>query len=260
MILDDLVAATTARIQREKKLISLAALQQQVAEVRPVDKPSFIASLDDHFGIIAEVKKASPSKGLIAKDFPFLGIAREYTKAGVDAISVLTEPDYFKGDLEFMHEIAQVTSKPVLRKDFVIDPYMIYQAKIHGASLVLLIVAILSDQQLHDYYQLATELGLEVLVECHDETEIKRALAVHPQLIGVNNRDLRDFTVDIHHSEQLRAIIPADIKVLAESGITQAAQLKELKQHGLNGVLIGETFMRAPDREAIIKQYKEAVL
>lgn len=123
-----------------------------------------------------------------------------------------------------------------------------------------MIVAILSDQQLHDYYQLATELGLEVLVECHDESEIKRALAVQPKLIGVNNRDLRDFTVDIHHSEQLREKIPTHIKVLAESGITQAAQLKELKQHGLNGVLIGETFMRAPDRQAIIQQYKEAVL
>lgn len=260
MILDDLVAATTARIEREKNLFSLAALQQAVAESKPVNKPSFIASLDEHFGIIAEVKKASPSKGVIAKDFPFLQIAKDYTQAGVDAISVLTEPDYFKGDLDFMQAIAQATSKPVLRKDFVIDPYMIYQAKLNGASLILLIVAILSDQQLQDYYQLATALGLEVLVECHDETEIQRALAIQPKLIGVNNRDLRDFTVDIHHSEQLREKIPAEIKVLAESGITQAAQLTELKQHGINGVLIGETFMRAADRQAIIQQYKEAVL
>lgn len=260
MILDDLVAATSARINREKQQVPLATLKQQATAFGSLNKPSFIDGLNDHFGIIAEVKKASPSKGLIAADFPYLQIADDYTKAGVDAISVLTEPDYFKGELKFLQAIAEASSKPVLRKDFVIDPYMLYQAKVNGASLVLLIVAILSDQQLHDYYQLATALGLEVLVECHDETEIQRALAVHPRLIGVNNRDLRDFTVDIHHSEQLRQAIPEDIKVLAESGIHEAAQLKELQQHGINGVLIGETFMRAPDRQAIIQQYKEAVL
>lgn len=259
MILDDLVAATTARMQREQAAVPLSVLQAQAATTATLNKSSFIDGLADHFGIIAEVKKASPSKGLIAADFPYLEIAQDYTDAGVDAISVLTEPDYFKGNLQYLQAIAQASSKPVLRKDFVIDPYMIYQAKINGASLVLLIVAILSDQQLHDYYQLATELGLEVLVECHDQAEIKRALALQPRLIGVNNRDLRDFTVDIHRSEHLRELIPSDIKVLAESGITRAEQLTELKAHGLNGVLIGETFMRAGDCQAIIHNYQRAV-
>ncbi|WP_461212910.1 indole-3-glycerol phosphate synthase TrpC [Lacticaseibacillus sp. GG6-2] len=258
MILDKLTQATAKRLVREKAQKSLAVVKAE-AVANTVSKPSFIDALDDHFGIIAEVKKASPSKGLIAKDFPYEAIAADYTAAGVDAISVLTEPDYFQGDLKYLQAIAAESSKPVLRKDFVIDEYMLYQAKAAGASIVLLIVAILTDQQLRDYYRLATALGLDALVECHDEEEIQRALAIKPRLIGINNRNLKDFTVDIGTSERLRKQIPADIKVLAESGITQAGQLAELQAAGINGVLIGETFMRAADRQAIIQEYKAVV-
>ncbi|MCI1985805.1 MAG: indole-3-glycerol phosphate synthase TrpC [Lactobacillus sp.] len=259
MILDDLVAATEKRLAVEQAAVPLAAVQAQAAAFAGPQKPSFIAGLASHFGIIAEVKQASPSKGVIASDFPYQQIAADYTAAGVDAISVLTEPDFFHGDLRYLETIAAASPKPVLRKDFVIDPYMLYQAKAAGASLVLLIVAILSDQQLQDYYQLATDLGLEVLVECHDAQEVQRALAVQPRLIGVNNRNLKDFSVDITTSVRLREAIPAEIKVLAESGITAASQLAELKAAGINGVLIGETFMRAPDRQAIIRRYQAVV-
>lgn len=259
MILDDLVAATTQRIAQEIAAVPLATVKAQAQAFSGPEKPSFIAGLADHFGIIAEVKQASPSKGVIAEDFPYQAIAADYTAAGVDAISVLTEPDYFHGDLKYLQTIAAASTKPVLRKDFVIDPYMLYQAKAAGASLVLLIVAILSDAQLHDYYQLATKLGLEVLVECHDAHEVQRALAIKPQLIGVNNRNLKDFTVDLKTSERLREVIPAEIKVIAESGIKKPKQLAELQAAGINGVLIGETFMRAPDRQAMIHAYQAVV-
>ena len=259
MILDKLTVATAKRLEREKAQQSLEEVKRAAATFQGAVKPSFIATLDDHFGIIAEVKKASPSKGLIAESFPYQEIAADYTAAGVDAISVLTEPDYFQGHLNYLATIAAESSKPVLRKDFVIDQYMLYQAKAAGASIVLLIVAILDDHQLEAYYRLARQLGLEVLIECHDEEEIKRALALQPRLIGINNRNLKDFTVDITTSERLRKLIPSNIKVLAESGITQAGQLAELRAAGINGVLIGETFMRAADRQAIIHQYRAVV-
>ncbi|WP_390406806.1 indole-3-glycerol phosphate synthase TrpC [Lacticaseibacillus jixiensis] len=259
MILDKLVEATTKRLAAEKAQTPLAQVKAQAqAFVKPA-KPSLVAAMHKHFGIIAEVKQASPSKGVIAQDFPYAAIAKDYTAANVDAISVLTEPDYFHGQLAYLKTIAAESSKPVLRKDFVVDEYMLYQAKAAGASVVLLIVAILTDEQLQAYYQLTQQLGLEALVECHDEAEIKRAMALKPALIGINNRNLKDFTVDIHTSTRLRQLIPASVMVIAESGITQAAQLKVLKDAGINGVLIGETFMRAADRQAIIHQYQAVV-
>ena len=207
--------------------------------------------------IIAEVKKASPSKGLIAKDFDYRAIAKEYEEAGATAISVLTEPDYFLGDITYLKEIAEEVKTPLLRKDFTIDPYMIYQAKVAGAKMILLIVAILTDKELKDYLNLAHSLGLAVLVEAHDPEEIKRALKVGAKMIGVNNRNLKDFTVSFDNSKNLRQLIPDNVAFVAESGVSSVADIKELKALGVNAVLVGEALMKAADKRAFIKKALE---
>lgn len=257
MILDDLVSATQKRITKERTVTPLKQLRE-LAEQIPNKNPQVIVDkfLEPQLHFIGEIKKASPSKGLIAQDFPYLQIAEDYQKAGVDAISVLTEPDYFQGDLHYLQEISKVTSTPLLRKDFTIDPYMIYQAKIAGASLILLIVAILSDEQLNEYLNLAHQLGLAAIVEVHNPNELQRALRVRASIIGVNNRNLQDFTVDLNNSINLRSLVPKDIPFIAESGIRTAADIKRLKDAQVNGVLIGETFMRAPDKEKLITKFK----
>ncbi|KRK63100.1 indole-3-glycerol-phosphate synthase [Companilactobacillus farciminis KCTC 3681 = DSM 20184] len=212
--------------------------------------------LEPELIFIAEIKKASPSKGVIVQDFPYLEIAQEYQANKIDMISVLTEPDYFQGNLKYLQQITQEVDLPVLRKDFTIDPYMIYQAKIAQASLILLIVAILSDEQLKDYLKLAKELGLAAIVEVHDETELKRALRAKSEIIGINNRNLKDFSVNFNNSLKLKKLIPVDIPVIAESGIKTKADIKLLKKAGINGVLIGETFMKAKNKAEIINDFK----
>lgn len=257
MILDDLVKVTTKRIAAEKAQIPLSKLQAKAEQI-PVQKHSSLSKrfLQPGLHIIGEVKHSSPSKGTIVNDFPYLQIATEYQAANVDAISVLTEPDYFKGDLKYLQEISKQVRTPLLRKDFTIDPYMIYQAKSAGASLILLIVAILSERQLADYLKLAKRLGLTALVEVHDESELKRALNQEVELLGVNNRNLNDFSVDLNNSLRLRNLIPQDIPMIAESGIKTTADAKKLKDAGINGVLIGETLMRSTDKTELIKQFK----
>ncbi|WP_262314702.1 indole-3-glycerol phosphate synthase TrpC [Lacticaseibacillus parakribbianus] len=259
MILDDLVAATRRRLVNHQALVPPVELAQAAQALPAKATPGFTAALADHFGLIAEIKQASPSKGVIAGDFPYLRIAQDYAAAGVDAISCLTEPDYFHGSLAILKAVTQAVTTPVLRKDFVIDRYMIDEAKVAGARLVLLIVAILSDVQLAEYAAYAERLGLEVLIECHNESEIARALALHPRLIGINNRDLTTFTVDLATCIRLRPLVPSGVAVLAESGIQTPAQLARLRRAGLNGALIGETLMRASDRGATIAAFREAV-
>ena len=205
---------------------------------------------------VCEVKKASPSKGLIAPDFPYLRIAREYEEAGAAAISCLTEPDYFKGSDAYLREIAAAVKIPVLRKDFTVDPYMIYEAKALGASAVLLICAILDDTQLAEYLETAHSLGLSALVEAHDETEVRRALAAGARIIGVNNRDLHTFDVDINNSVRLRGLIPADRIYVSESGIRDADDVGVLYRNGTNAVLIGETLMRSADKGEQLRQLR----
>lgn len=255
MILDDLVAATKRRLQREKELISVDDMKAKAAAA-PTKDPQAVYDRFNAPGIhlIGEVKKASPSKGLIADQFPYLEIAKDYDQHGVSAISVLTEPDYFKGDIRYLQEIAANVSVPVLRKDFVIDSYMLYQAKAAGASIVLLIVAILSDQQLKDYFKLAHELGLAALVEAHDEQELKRAVNVGAKLIGVNNRDLRTFDVSLNNSIKLRKLVPNNIAFVAESGIHTRDDVKVMEANHMNGILIGEALMTAPDKAEKITQ------
>lgn len=260
MILDDLVAATQKRLVREKADIIPAAMHDRALKTpAPQAAATLPTRLHQHFGIIAECKQASPSKGQIATSFPVTQIASEYEAAGVDAISVLTEPDYFHGKLADLKAVTQTVKTPVLRKDFTIDRYMIDQARASGATMVLLIAAILPGQQLTDLYDYTLKMGLVPLVECHSEDAISRALPLHPQLMGVNNRDLRDFSVDFQNSIRRRKLIPQDIAVIAESGVTKPSQLQELQAGGLNGTLIGETFMKAQDRVATIREYRRAV-
>lgn len=257
MILDDLVAATKKRVLIEKQQVSLNELKNQAKQLPNKDSQVIVKKfLQPNLHFIGEIKKASPSKGVIVQDFPYQQIAREYQKAGIDAISVLTEPDYFQGDIRYLQDLSQTVKTPLLRKDFTIDPYMIYQAKIAGASLILLIVAILSAEQLTEYLQLAEDLGLACLVEVHNQTELQRALNAGAQIIGVNNRNLKDFTVDLNNSIQLRSLVPATIPFITESGIKTVDDIKRLKQINVNGVLIGETFMRADDRIKIIHEFQ----
>jgi len=202
---------------------------------------------------ICEVKKASPSKGVIAEDFPYLDIAKEYEKAGAAAISVLTEPNYFLGKDEYLKEIAQNVKIPVLRKDFTVDIYQIYEAKLLGASAVLLICALLDDKTLKEFLQTAHSIGLSALVEAHDELEVKRAIEAGAEIIGVNNRDLKTFNVDINNSIRLRKLVSQEIIFVSESGIKTAQDIKQLKDSRTNAVLIGETLMRCKDKKKMLK-------
>ena len=205
---------------------------------------------------ICECKKASPSKGLIAPDFPYLQIAKEYEAAGADAISVLTEPKWFLGSDDYLREIASQVSIPCLRKDFTVDAYMIYEAKLLGASAVLLICSILDASQMREYISLCDELGLSALVEAHDEAEVQKAMDAGARIIGVNNRNLKDFTVDTDNSRRLRSLLPPDVLFVSESGVKSAEDVASLRKIGADAVLIGETLMRAPDKRAKLRELK----
>lgn len=249
MILDEIVKKRKINIAKQKQIKSLAMLKQE-AEALPQNRdfPLEKALMKQDINFICEVKKASPSKGIIAQDFPYLIIAKEYELAGASAISVLTEPDYFLGEDKYLQEIAQNVSIPVLCKDFIIDEYQIYKAKILGASAILLICAILDDETLKRFFTLAEKLGLSCLVEAHDENEIKRALKIQARIIGVNNRNLKDFTVDVENSLKLRSLVPENVIFVSESGIKTKEDIEKLRVHQVQAVLIGETFMRAKDK------------
>ena len=257
MILDDLAAATRARIERQKLDMPMAELRAKAEAMDPnTGFPFEKAIAAPGMSFICEVKKASPSKGLIAADFPYVQIAKDYEAAGASAISCLTEPDYFKGSDRYVEEISHNVSIPVLRKDFTINEYMVYQAKCMGASAVLLICAILGDAQLKDYLELAHSLGLSALVEAHDEEEVRRASDCGAKIIGVNNRDLKTFEVDINNSVRLRNSIPKDKLYVSESGIKTAADVGVLYRNGTNAMLIGETLMRSADKKAMIDELR----
>lgn len=236
---------------------SLEKIREQVEKLEITRDFPFEAALKDKpIAIISEVKRASPSKGLIAEDFDYLNIAKEYEEAGVSAISVLTEPYFFQGSDNILKEISANVKTPILRKDFTISPYMIYEAKLIGASAILLIVSILDDNPLKEYLELADELGLSSIVETHDEKEIERALNAGARIIGVNNRNLKDFTVDIHNSVNLRKNVPEDIIFISESGIKTPEDVRILKENNVDGVLIGETLMRSDNKKTLIEALK----
>ena len=254
MILDEIVEKTKVRLEENKKKLPLEELHKQALSMSADTGFPFEKALKAQgLSFICEVKKASPSKGLIA---PYVAIAEEYEKAGANAISVLTEPYFFQGSDSYLQQISERVSIPLLRKDFTIDPYMIYEAKVIGASAILLICAILTDEQLKSYLQLADSLGLSALVEAHDEAEVQRALSAGARIIGVNNRNLKDFTVDIQNSIRLRKLIPKEIVFVSESGMKTPEDIKRLRDNETDAVLIGETFMRSPDKKKMLEDLK----
>lgn len=257
MILDEIAKKTKIRVEAAKQKISPEQMKQ-MAEKEPADTgyPFETALHNQEISFICEVKKASPSKGVIAEEFDHVAIAKEYEKAGANAISVLTEPDYFMGSIEYLREIRKNVSIPLLRKDFIIDEYMIYEAKVAGADVVLLIVALLSEDVLKRYIQIADSLGLSALVEAHDEEEIAIAVRAGARIIGVNNRNLKDFTVDINNGIRLRRNVPEDILFVAESGIKTRTDIEQLEAGKVNAVLIGETFMRSKDKKKMLEELK----
>ena len=256
-MLDEIVEKTKQRIEDEKKIITLDDLKNEVSLMKIEDDfPFKRALMEEDISIIAEVKRASPSKGLIAEDFDYLAIAKEYEDAGASAISVLTEPYFFMGSDDYLKDFAANVSIPVLRKDFVVDEYMIWQAKALGASAVLLIVSVLDIVQLKKYLDLAHDLGLSAIVETHDGDEIRRALTVGAEIIGVNNRDLTDFTVDIENSINLRRCVSGDVVFISESGIKTKEDVTRLKENDVDAVLIGETLMKCDDKKAMISELK----
>ena len=249
MILDKIIEATKIRVAEEKQVESPETVKA-AAVALPTDTgfPFETALRQQDFNFICEVKKASPSKGIIAEHFPYLDIAKEYEVAGAAAISVLTEPDFFKGDKKYLQEIASTVKIPVLRKDFIIDEYQIYQAKVWGASAILLICACLDVPTLTKFRELADSLGLSSLVEAHDEHEVQMAIDCGARIIGVNNRNLKDFTVDVQNSVRLRNLVQDDVIFVSESGLETPEDIQVLRDNNIGVALMGETFMRSPNK------------
>lgn len=280
-ILNEIADRTRERVAEQKKEISLEEMKKKAemlcrseieegndqSEAKEQNdqnvkngqngKGTFLQALSgEGIHLICEVKKASPSKGVIAKDFPYVEIAKDYERGGASAISVLTEPYYFLGSNDYLIEIRKEVTIPILRKDFIVNEYQIYETKVLGADACLLICAILDQDTLNRYLSLAHSLGLNALVETHDDKEIEMAVKAGAKIIGVNNRNLKDFSVDVGHSRNLRKLVPEDVIFVAESGIKEKQQVKELYNDGVNAVLIGETFMRATDRAALVRDYR----
>lgn len=251
-ILDQLANDARRRTEEARKAVPLEHLRRQAFSLPKGDFGFEKALQKDGMSFICECKKASPSKGLIAPDFPYLQIARAYEAAGADCISVLTEPKWFLGNDQYLREIAQTVSIPCLRKDFTVDEYMIYQAKLLGASAVLLICAILTEGQIKEYLHICDALGLSALVEVHDEQEADTALRAGTRVIGVNNRNLKNFSVDTDNSRRLREKIPRNVLFVSESGVRGGEDVAKLRELGADGVLIGEMLMRAADKAAAL--------
>lgn len=246
MILDKLAASARVRVDRLKAERSLESVREEALSIKPEKPFCFEAALKkEDIAFICEVKKASPSKGLIAPDFPYVHIARDYEVAGADAISVLTEPEYFLGSNDYLSAVKRAVNIPVIRKDFTIDPYQIYEARIIGADAVLLICALLDTEVLTEYIRIADTLGLTALVEAHDAAEVASALEAGARVIGVNNRNLKTFEVDIENSARLRQLVPEHITFVSESGIKTPGDIDALRKNGTDAVLIGETLMRS---------------
>lgn len=255
-ILDELAAYAKERTEANKAKISLASIRREAEDLPRLDFAFEKSLAKEGLSFICECKKASPSKGLIAEHFPYLDIAKEYEAAGADCISVLTEPKWFLGSDEYLREIASAVKIPCLRKDFTVDEYMIHEARVLGASAVLLICSILSTEQIKEYIDICDSLGLSAIVETHDENEICSALDAKARIVGVNNRNLKDFTVDTGNSANLRKLVPSDVLFVAESGIKDHEDAVKLKAIGADAILVGETMMRASDKTLMLKTLK----
>lgn len=249
-ILDEIATFAKQRVSFAQMTISAEDIKARALELPRGNFEFETALKSGDIAFICECKKASPSKGLIASDFPYLQIAKGYERAGANAISVLTEPKWFLGSDDYLAEVASAVSIPCLRKDFTVDDYMIYEAKLLGASAVLLICSILSKQQIADYIELCDALGMSALVEAHDDEEVRVALEAGARIIGVNNRNLKDFSVDTENSRRLRELVPTDVLFVAESGIKTADDVAAMRNVGADAVLVGETLMTAEDKAA----------
>lgn len=261
MILDEIAQRTRERVAAQKQQLSLEEIKAQAYALAETQEKQFVfeeALKGKGIHFICEVKKASPSRGVIAEDFPYLAIAADYEQAGASAISVLTEPYYFQGSNQYLQEIRHKVKIPLLRKDFTVDAYMIYEAKILGADAVLLICSLLDEEELSGYIKIADSLGLSSLVEAHSKEEIAMAIRCNARIIGVNNRDLKTFTVDLQNSVRLRSLVPEDIVFVSESGMKTAGDIAELVKNGVNAVLIGETLMKSADKKAVLEEMKSA--
>lgn len=255
-ILEEIAAYARERTAAAERKMPLAEIRRR-AEGMPRGDFSFERALrKPGLSLICECKKASPSRGLIAPDFPYVQIAREYEAAGADCISVLTEPKWFLGRDEYLEKIASAVSVPCLRKDFTVSEYMIYESRLLGASAVLLIVSLLSEAQLQEYLGLCRELEISALTEAHSAEEIVTAVRAGASVIGVNNRNLRDFSVDTGNSAALRELVPPGVLFVSESGVTGAADTEKLREIGADAVLVGEALMRASDKKAKIRELR----
>ena len=255
-ILDQLADYARERVAAAERLRTLSEVKSGALAL-PKGTFEFEKALKkEDIAFICECKKASPSKGVIAEDFPYLEIAKAYEKAGADCISVLTEPKWFLGRDEYLREIAAAVSIPCLRKDFTVDEYMIYEAKLLGAKAVLLICSILPEEIVREYISICDTLGLSALVEVHDEAEAESALRAGARVLGVNNRNLKDFSVDTGNSTRIRSLIPEDVVFVSESGVSSPADIELLRGARADAVLIGETLMRAPDKSARLAELR----
>lgn len=258
-ILDQITNYTKKRIEQTKKKTPLEQIKQQALLLPKGDFAFEKALKKNDISFICECKKASPSKGIIDPNFPYLQIAKEYEAANADCISILTEPKWFLGSNEYLYKIANTVSIPCLRKDFTIDEYMIYEAKVLKASAILLICSILKEKQIKEYLNICNTLGLSALVEVHNEDEIKIALNAGARIIGVNNRNLKDFSVDINNSHKLRKLIPPEILFVSESGIASNKDITKLREIGVDAILIGETLMKASDKKATLANLRGTI-
>ena len=255
-ILEKLADHARERVALQKQIVSENSIRERALQM-PRGKFAFENALKkDEISFICECKKASPSKGVIAQDFPYLQIAKDYETACADCISVLTEPKWFLGSDRYLQEIAASVNIPCLRKDFTVDEYMIYEAKCLGASAVLLICSILEEAQLKRYLSVCKELGLSALVEVHDEEEIQQALSCGADMIGVNNRNLKDFSVDTENSRRLRRLIPKEVLFVSESGVKTPQDVQILREIGADAVLIGEALMREADKRKKLNELR----
>lgn len=259
MILDEIIEKRKIQLENEKAKISSDEMQRLALKTSFQTKDFKKALSDDNLSVICEVKKASPSKGLIRPDFHPLKIAKEYESAGANAISCLTEEYYFKGSSDYLKEIADNVNIPILRKDFIIDEYQIYEARVIGASAILLIAAVLDEETLLRFYKLASSLSLQSLVEVHNESELQKALKIDAEIIGINNRNLKTFEVDLNTTGKLTSLIPDDKLIVSESGIKDNADMKAVHGLGASAVLIGETLMRSDNIDKTLKELRKNV-
>ncbi|MDD3214779.1 MAG: indole-3-glycerol phosphate synthase TrpC [Eubacteriales bacterium] len=258
MILDELAAHAAVRVEQAKACVSPVEMKAEALRLPKGDFRFERALKREGMALICEVKKASPSKGVISGDFPYLDIARDYETAGADCLSCLTEPKWFLGSDDIFADIRAEVSLPMLRKDFTVDEYQLYEAKRMGADAALLICALLNTETIAKYLAVCDELGLSALVETHNEAEIRSAVSAGARVIGVNNRNLKDFTVDLSNAARLRSLIPPQTVFVAESGVGSPADVAALRKAGADAALIGEALMRAPDRRAMLRLFREA--